>query len=333
MKDVSQSTNRVEIILEIARLNPEADISLGNPYLVTRYGGLFYSSITADKLKLPEGFYYSEKNGITNKHNTKSGAYTTLSAAPIPKDQDIRFLPKVFRDVKNSTNRGEVVLAIQELNPYIDMCLGDPHYVSSSADFFYSSMPDEYLILPDGFYYNRKNGITNKHNTESGAYISLKTKDIPRNINENRDVRLLPKEVEDVRETNNIRKVVEAIQELNPYAEVRLGNIEFDPRATTRFFASVPPESLLLPQGFYYNEKNGITNKHNTKTGMYASFEVESLRDVDERTLMPENKKIIRTRVPSNKSEENKIKEAILTAFKNLKVKSKFVEEDNVKSR
>lgn len=330
MKDVSQSTNRVEIIMEIAKLNPEADISLGDPFMVSQFGGLFYSSIPAEKLKLPEGFYYNEKNGITNKHNTKSGAYTTLDPKPIPQNQDIRFLPKVFRDVKESTNRREIVLAIQELNPYADISLGDPHYVSDFSNFFYSSIPDKYLNLPEGFYYSEKNGITNKHNTKSGAYISLNTKKIPE---DDRDVRFLPKQVEDVSESTNIYKVAEVIQELNPYVDIRLGNIEYDPRATTRFFSSVPMENLLLPLGFYFSEKNGITNKHNTKSGNYASFDVQSLLDVDDRTLLPKKQRIVKTRSPRDKKEENIIKEAILTAFKKLKSKSFNNEDNNVKSR
>jgi hypothetical protein len=31
-----------------------------------------YSSVDIDKLVLPEGFYYNQKNGVTNKHRTKN---------------------------------------------------------------------------------------------------------------------------------------------------------------------------------------------------------------------------------------------------------------------
>lgn len=32
---------------------------------------------------------------------------------------------------------------------------------------------------------------------------------------------------------------------------------------------------LELPEGCYYHSKNGITNKNNTKTGMYSTLKVE----------------------------------------------------------
>ena len=39
--------------------------------------------------------------------------------------------------------------------------------------------------------------------------------------------------------------------------------------------SSVPPEELVLPIGCYYNKKNGITNKHNTIEGFYATLKVK----------------------------------------------------------
>lgn len=36
----------------------------------------------------------------------------------------------------------------------------------------------------------------------------------------------------------------------------------------------IPAESLILPEGCYYNTKNGITNKHNTIEGFYATLQV-----------------------------------------------------------
>lgn len=38
--------------------------------------------------------------------------------------------------------------------------------------------------------------------------------------------------------------------------------------------SSVPAESLVLPEGCYYNTKNGITNKHNTIEGIYSTIQV-----------------------------------------------------------
>ena len=38
---------------------------------------------------------------------------------------------------------------------------------------------------------------------------------------------------------------------------------------------TIPTSKLLLPVGYYWNEKNGITNKHNTEDGLYESFTYE----------------------------------------------------------
>lgn len=39
-------------------------------------------------------------------------------------------------------------------------------------------------------------------------------------------------------------------------------------------YGNIPGENLSLPEGYYYNQKNGITNKHNT-SGIYESFSYE----------------------------------------------------------
>lgn len=41
------------------------------------------------------------------------------------------------------------------------------------SDYIEVNVPANELVLPPSFYYTEKNGITNKHNTASGTYISL----------------------------------------------------------------------------------------------------------------------------------------------------------------
>ena len=36
---------------------------------------------------------------------------------------------------------------------------------------------------------------------------------------------------------------------------------------------------LNFPEGYYFSEKNGLTNKHNTSSGQYESFELISMSD------------------------------------------------------
>ena len=105
---------------------------------------------------------------------------------------------------------------------------------------------------------------------------------------------LMPKKpkVKDVSQSTNLYEIAEVIQQLNPNAEIRVADMGLDSMATQRFYSSVPVEQLVLPEGFYYNDKNGITNKHNTQTGMYCALEVEDLSKADERTLIPKKPKV-----------------------------------------
>lgn len=63
-----------DLIKELKKLNPDV------LFEVDETGNYNYIKIDCnpEELKLPEPFYLSEKNGITNKHKTKSGLYTSL---------------------------------------------------------------------------------------------------------------------------------------------------------------------------------------------------------------------------------------------------------------
>lgn len=45
-------------------------------------------------------------------------------------------------------------------------------------------------------------------------------------------------------------------------------------RANPCILSRIPPEELKLPEGWEYNTKNGITNKHNTQSGAYSIIDV-----------------------------------------------------------
>lgn len=62
-------------------------------------------------------------------------------------------------------------------------------------------------------------------------------------------------------------KLFEEIVRLNPDVTFEWGEWE-------TVFSSRPPAELELPIGFYYNTKNGVTNKHNTESGMYICLNV-----------------------------------------------------------
>lgn len=72
-------------------------------------------------------------------------------------------------------------------------------------------------------------------------------------------------------------ELIDTLKTLNPLAK-----IERDENVPSRIYSSVPADLLILPEGFYYNEKNGITNKHNTKSGLYLTLDVDDLKETKE---------------------------------------------------
>ena len=118
--------------------------------------------------------------------------------------------------------------------------------------------------------------------------------------------------VPDVSQSTNLYEIAKVIQQLNPNAEIRVANIAYDPQATSRFYSSVPIGQLVLPEGFYVNEKNGITNKHKTQSGMYCDLSVEDLSMADERTLLPKKPQVSEQQTLENEQQAqiNEINEA-----------------------
>ena len=171
-------------------------------------------------------------------------------------------------------NFNQLINEIRKLNPNIEIRVGDPQFDSLAGERIFSSVPMEQLRLPEGYYSNDKNGITNKHNTESGLYTTLSVESLDNmvvgqtlpSVNANKPL-----------ETTNVEEIAIALQRLNPGVSIRLSNPELDPEAYRKIYCSVPISDLALPQPFYYNDKNGITNKHQSASGQYASIDVEDL--------------------------------------------------------
>lgn len=78
-KDVSNSTDFQEIVSTIAKLNPNVEIKIENDEALANNNKTIYTDGDVSTLKLPKGFSYNEKNGITNKHNTENGSYINIS--------------------------------------------------------------------------------------------------------------------------------------------------------------------------------------------------------------------------------------------------------------
>ena len=228
-------------------------------------------------------------------------------------------MSKKLKNISESVNIYEIAEAIQQKNPDAEIRTADMGLDSMAYKRFFSSIPAEQLVLPKGFYHNEKNGITNKHNTKTGQYCELEVEDL-----KYADKRTLMPEIphgKDVSQSTNIYEIAEAIQELNPDAEIRTGDMGLDSSAYNRFYSSIPVDQLELPKGFYYNEKNGITNKHNTKTGQYCALEVEDLEYADKRKLTPKVEKVVARDFPKTKDQLKTVKQIIINAVKKLKNK------------
>ena len=71
-------------------------------------------------------------------------------------------------------------------------------------------------------------------------------------------------------ENMGIAKMKEELIRLNPGVKLDVRDHTVSPVIT--IYGNVVGTNLNLPYGYYYNDKNGITNKHNTESGVYESF-------------------------------------------------------------
>jgi len=71
------------------------------------------------------------------------------------------------------------------------------------------------------------------------------------------------------------KTILKALQTLNPDVDLSL-NMKPVNEVRHTIVTSEHASKLILPNGFYYNDKNGITNKHNTQSGLYIKFRVEN---------------------------------------------------------
>lgn len=69
-------------------------------------------------------------------------------------------------------------------------------------------------------------------------------------------------------ENIGIETLVTALDNLNPSGSFKI--VDW----STIAVKGIDPREVKYPEGYYYNEKNGITNKHNTFSGFYESFYV-----------------------------------------------------------
>ena len=56
--------------------------------------------------------------------------------------------------------------------------------------------------------------------------------------------------------------------------------IEIGPQGEKAILTLVDPATLKYPEGYYWNSKYGVTNKHNTASGHYEAFHLYCLKKV-----------------------------------------------------
>lgn len=72
-------------------------------------------------------------------------------------------------------------------------------------------------------------------------------------------------------ENLSIKALAKEIVKLNPNASFKVQDYTTSP--VERIYGTIPGENLVLPDGYYYNQKNGVTNKYNAVGGIYVSYE------------------------------------------------------------
>lgn len=74
-------------------------------------------------------------------------------------------------------------------------------------------------------------------------------------------------------ENVGIRKLTKKLKQLNPGIDIYFKDETYP---ATIIAKCSDCSQLHLPEGYYRNDKNGLTNKHNTNSGMYESFELKT---------------------------------------------------------
>jgi len=112
--------NFKELVNALRELNPTVDIRTCHPAIATS-GNRIYSSVSTDRLKMPPGFYYNDKNGMTNKHNSASGMYIGVDVYPIKGNEQ---LTSVASPARTRGKQRAEALPDPRLYPQYDFSLG-----------------------------------------------------------------------------------------------------------------------------------------------------------------------------------------------------------------
>lgn len=292
---------------ELMLLNPNVEFNMDNPAKVSNPYEQIYCSVDPSKLVLPNGFYYNEKNGITNKHNTASGEYISIK---------VNFLQNsvssvVKNDHKNNKEKDivdneELIQKLAELNPSVEFKIENPYLVSNPYEEVFCSVNLSQLVLPKGFYvregHNGEIGITNKHRTQSGTYTILGVrplKEFSVNVNPleqvehpisaqdywNDNVR---QSAQENNEDYDFYSFLRKLKELNPWLKLDVSNPQLVSDAQETIYFTRPQgvegtRKVIFPAGFSFNtETKVISNKNTCKSGNYIEIKMQNVERAKE---------------------------------------------------
>lgn len=180
-------------------------------------------------------------------------------------------------------NFNQLINEIRKLNPGVEIRIGDERFDREARSRIFSSVPMQQLKLPEGYYSNEKNGITNKHNAENGLYTQLSVESLDDMVV---GITMPNVDVSKNLESTDVREIAIALQKLNPGVTIKLINPSYENVLDKQIYCNVSAKELALPAPFYYDEKNGITNKHTSKTGLYTTINIEDISKVNPELLV-----------------------------------------------
>lgn len=180
-------------------------------------------------------------------------------------------------------NFNQLINQIRKLNPGVEIRIGDERFDREARSRIFSFVPMHQLKLPEGYYSNEKNGITNKHNAENGLYTQLSVESLDDMVV---GITMPNVDVSKNLESTDVREIAIALQKLNPGVTIKLINPSYENVLDKQIYCNVSAKELALPAPFYYDEKNGITNKHTSKTGLYTTINIEDISKVNPELLV-----------------------------------------------
>ena len=255
-----------EVFQDLKALNPNADLELKKESL----GYVLYSKQSIESLKLNNKVFMSyHDNNLLNiqcdlgivivkyvvKEEIKENEKKEEPKKEEPKKEEEPEIPKVVR------SNGELFRALKILNKGLILEQKDNYRT------FYSSIETSKLKLPDDWNYNEKGEIVSNFQTSTGSYLIIPVLPIEKYLTPEID----KKEKKETNKTS--RDIFKEIEKLNPNAE-----FEFTyEKGFGVIYSTIDANKLKLPDGFVYDEENGINNKATSTDEKFIHISVRKL--------------------------------------------------------